>query len=206
MCNVSVMQSIEFLCSTFDSANMRFLPLATFNIGTSIYGHTLKDDDFNKLKNKINEQHEEYSRLSKIYNNKKRVTGNYKKAMLDSLMISSAAGVEYYNYGVIPNDITKAYELAYPDLSQQYSLQDIIDNSSPAEARGYINGIKGKLFELEYVDYLNSGILPDGYEAALAESATKPGWDIQVTDAYGNIADVWQLKAANDAEYVKAAL
>lgn len=150
----------------------------TYNTGTSIYGHTLKDDDFNKLKNKINEQHEEYSRLSKIYNNKKRVTGNYKKAMLDSLMISSAAGVEYYNSGVIPNDITKAYELAYPDLSQQYSLQDIIDNSSPAEAMGYINGIKGKLFELEYVDYLNSGILPEGYEAALAESATKPGWDI----------------------------
>ena len=178
----------------------------TYNTGTSIYAHTLKEEDFEKLRNKIKMQQDEYQKLSREYDKKKSSTGNYKKAALDSLLISSVAGFQYFNTGVIPENIEKAYELAYPDLSNQYSLYEIIDKSTPSEAIGYINGIKGKLFELEYVDYLNNlGVLPSRYEASLAESATQSGGDIHI-DSFGRVSDVWQLKAANDVTYVKDVL
>lgn len=74
------------------------------------------------------------------------------------------------------------------------------------ELVGLVNGVKGKLFELKYVDYLNGGELPDGYTAHLATSANQPGWDITVTGPNGHTAELLQLKAADSVGYVKEAL
>jgi hypothetical protein len=77
---------------------------------------------------------------------------------------------------------------------------------STDELQGFASGVKGKLFELEYVDYLNDGHLPPGYTAELATSATQPGWDIQVLGPDGHTAQVIQAKATESVEYVKEAL
>lgn len=76
-------------------------------------------------------------------------------------------------------------------------MEDIIENYDDAELTGIVNGIKGKLFELRYVDYLNDGHIPDGYQAILAESATNPGWDIAVLGADDSVAEEIQLKATD---------
>ncbi len=131
---------------------------------------------------------------------------NQKQIFLDSLIMSSAFSIHYINTHTIPPDINEAFQLAYPDLSENYTLTEIINTSSPEELSGYANAIKGKLFEMRYVDYLNNGVLPDGYTASVADSATNPGWDIQITDTFGNISEQLQLKATDSISYVHQAL
>ena len=72
---------------------------------------------------------------------------------------------------------------------------------------GLVSGIKGKLFELQYLEFLNSDHhLPDGFHAALAESSTQPGWDIKVEGPDDHVAQLIQLKATDSVDYVRRAL
>ena len=45
-----------------------------------------------------------------------------------------------------------------------------------------------------------------GREPRRAASATQPGWDMQIVDAHGHVADALQLKASQSLAYAKAAL
>lgn len=107
----------------------------------------------------------------------------------------------------IPEDIIAAFEKAYPDLSADTPLEEIFSSSIPDEQlRGYVSGIKGKLFEMKYAEYLNDGELPEGYLAEIAESATQPGWDIQILGPDGDVSDLLQAKATDSVSYVQDAL
>jgi hypothetical protein len=106
----------------------------------------------------------------------------------------------------VPADVQKAFELAYPGLAQSETFSDAVGHMSTDELMGFTSGVKGKLFELELVDHLNSGALPDGFHAAMAHSATQPGWDIQITDDQGQISELLQAKATESASYVHEAL
>ena len=66
--------------------------------------------------------------------------------------------------------------------------------------------MKGKLFEINYVDYLNHGHLPDGLTAELAHNATNPAWDIVIHDQHGHVAELVQLKATASLSYVHEAI
>lgn len=76
----------------------------------------------------------------------------------------------------------------------------------------YLNGWKGKYFEVLARDKLNNGEmlgdiqLTEGQVAYLAESPTQPGWDLQIVNADGTIAQELQLKASDSLSYVKEAL
>jgi hypothetical protein len=48
--------------------------------------------------------------------------------------------------------------------------------------------------------------LTNGHYAELAESAVQPGWDLQMLNADGSVADFLQLKATSELSYVKQAL
>ena len=89
----------------------------------------------------------------------------------------------------IPDEIQRAYEAAYPIRSTEISLQSQLSELEGKELQGVVNAVKGKLFELKYTDWLNSGNLPNGNEAILSESATQPGWDIKIEGEDGQIVD-----------------
>jgi len=108
--------------------------------------------------------------------------------------------------GSVPADVERAFDLAYPDLTQTESFSEAVDRMPSDELVGLVSGVKGKLFELKLVDHLNSGGLPDGFHASLPPSATQPGWDIQITDAQGQVSELLQAKATESASYVKDAL
>jgi hypothetical protein len=76
----------------------------------------------------------------------------------------------------------------------------------PDRLKGLVNGVKGKLFELDYAEWLNHGHLPDGLSAELAHHANNPGWDIAIHDAHGHIDSLLQLKATESLGYVREAL
>jgi hypothetical protein len=131
-----------------------------------------------------------------------------KKELLDRLVIG---GVTLSTLVARPDavspQIESAFAAAYPGLaSSGESFAEAASRMSSAELPGLVAGVKGKLFELQLVDHLNSGVLPAGYTASLAESATQPGWDLVVTDPSGALAEVLQAKATESAAYVQDAL
>lgn len=141
-----------------------------------------------------------------------RYQGGYYRELIrntrnsDSIILGGEMLVTLLAGGNIPEEILKAYEAAYPDLAQQITFEDKVRELDPDAMAGFVSGVKGKLFEMKYVDYLNAGNLPEGYTAVLAGSATQAGWDIAVEGQNGEIASVLQAKATDSVSYVQEAL
>ena len=173
-----------------------------YHMGQNIYGATIRDSGFEKRLEKLKEQSEEYRTIcSRLCDELSK-----KDMLLDSLGISVSVIHGYYHIDYIPGEVEEAYKAAYPIKSQTDNLRDIIEDADDTELAGLISGIKGKLFEMRYVDFLNDGHLPDGYEAVLAESATNPGWDIAILDNNGITVNELQMKATDSVDYIKTAL
>ena len=128
------------------------------------------------------------------------------KPAFDTTIVMGESLTQFLSTGIYNPDIIQAYEMAYPTLSAEVSLADKVTSLSDEQLVGLVNGIKGKLFELQYVDLLNNELLPDGAFARLSESATEPGWDIQIVDALGVEIEVLQAKATSSVYYVQQAL
>ena len=173
-----------------------------YHMGQNIYGATIRDTGFEKRLEKLKEQSEEYRTICSRLCDKL----SKKDMLLDSLGISVSVIHGYYHIDYIPEEVEEAYKAAYPIKSQTDNLRDIIEDADDTELAGLISGIKGKLFEMRYVDFLNDGHLPDGYEAVLAESATNPGWDIAILDNNGITVNELQMKATDSVDYIKTAL
>jgi hypothetical protein len=131
-----------------------------------------------------------------------------RKDLLDLLVVGGVTLAEIVRDPArVPEEVKRAFELAYPGLAGQgETLADVAQRLLTEDLVGLINGVKGKLFEIELVEHLNSGTLPDGLHAELAGSATQPGHDIEILDADGHVVDVLQAKATESVAYVKEAL
>ena len=173
-----------------------------YHMGQNIYGVTIRDTGFEKRLEKLKEQSAEYREICSRLCDKL----SKKDMLLDSLGISASVIHGYYHIDYIPDEVEEAYKAAYPIKSQTDNLRDIIEDADDTELAGLISGIKGKLFEMRYVDFLNNGHLPDGYEAVLAESAKNPGWDIAILDNNGIAVNELQMKATDSVDYIKTAL
>jgi hypothetical protein len=125
---------------------------------------------------------------------------------VESLAVGGSLLIDIVGTGHTPEDVQRAYELAYPHAAESMSFAEEAARLHGQELIGLVNGVKGKLFELKYLDYLNSGELPDGYTAHLASSSVQPGWDIAISGSDGHSAEFLQLKAADSVSYVKSAL
>jgi hypothetical protein len=174
----------------------------TVNIASDLYGHTKTEVDFNEKFEELKRQSEEFCALQRRLQAEKC----NKEILLDSLGITFTFANNYLWVESVPNEILEAYSSAYPDLAEKESLDAVVNRMSEEELSGIVSGIKGKLFEQRYIEYLNDGNLPDGYEAILADSPTNPGWDIAILDENGKLDDVLQLKATESLDYIKDAL
>lgn len=136
------------------------------------------------------------------------IASRRRKDLLDLLVVGGmtlAAVIQHPQN--IPPEVEQAFQLAYPGLtSQGETFADAVQRLNGNELLGLVNGVKGKLFELELVDHLNNGYLPDGVQAELAQSATQPGFDVRIVDEQGHVVDVLQTKATESAAYVREAL
>jgi hypothetical protein len=105
----------------------------------------------------------------------------------------------------IDPEVIRAFRSQYPNAGDFVAFIRSHSGDDAALA-GIVNGIKGKLFEMEYVDWLNEGHLPPGAVAELASSPTQEGWDVVIKDSHGQIIDHLQLKATESLSYIKEAL
>ena len=131
---------------------------------------------------------------------------NRSKRATDCLMLGGESLAVLAISTHIPEYIQTAYEAAYPVLSTQAGLQEKLSQLREDELLGLISGIKGKLFEQQYAEYLNSGNLPDGYTAVLAEAANQPGWDLRIEGPNSETVEILQAKATDSVGYVVGAL
>ncbi|SEG13254.1 hypothetical protein SAMN05421819_1898 [Bryocella elongata] len=106
----------------------------------------------------------------------------------------------------IPHAVIEAYHAQYPQMHASFVEEVHHLAANPAALQGFVNGVKGKLFEIDYVQWLNAGHLPHGCVAELAHSATQPAWDIVVRDSHGHIQELLQLKATDSIAYVRDAI
>jgi hypothetical protein len=176
----------EYVTSTYESASK-----ATASIYQDI---KYSDTDLKKLQQNIENQGGYYREL------------NRRNTTVDSIMLGGETLATLLAAGTVSEEIISAYEAAYPNLSESISFEDKVRELDADGLVGFISGVKGKLFEQQYVEYLNDGNLPDGYTAVIAESATQPGWDIAIEDKNGEIASVLQAKATDSVSYVQDAL
>jgi hypothetical protein len=176
----------EYVTSTYESASK-----ATASIYQDI---KYSDTDLKKLQQNIENQGGYYREL------------NRRNTTVDSIMLGGETLATLLAAGTVSEEIISAYEAAYPNLSESISFEDKVRELDADGLVGFISGVKGKLFEQQYVEYLNDGNLPDGYTAVIAESSTQPGWDIAIEGKNGEIASVLQAKATDSVSYVQDAL
>jgi hypothetical protein len=98
-----------------------------------------------------------------------------------------------------PPEISEALQrLGWPDSWDPRSLGRLWDPVTPPEARGFVSGVKGTVFEHEVVDRVEAGdlLLPEGDGLSLAEDVQQPGWDAEVLDG-DEVIGVVQMKATD---------
>lgn len=150
-----------------------------------------------KLIEKLNLQNSKHKLNKLAFNN------DYPFA--DACVLSGLTASEMMMRGV-PADVQDAFEKAYPELSTQTSFIESWEGMSDYEARlGFINGIKGKLFEIKYVDHLNQTLEP-GYVASMALNPAQKGWDIKIEGPNQEVQELLQLKATTSTSYIKDAI
>ena len=164
-------------------------------------GHTYFLFAGNKV---VSKRERRLSKLHLAYLNKRyRVISDY--PFIDSAVISGITVHEMY-VGGVPKDIQLAYEGAYPAKADQISfLEAWTSFETQEQIQGFLSGVKGKLFEIQYLDHLNNTI-ESGYTASLADSVNQKGWDIKIAGPDKEIVDLIQLKATDSISYVKSAL
>jgi hypothetical protein len=135
----------------------------------------------------------------------KRIKQSNKYPYIDSMVLSGLTLSQMLTSGV-PDDVSMAYELAFSAKSTNTSFTEAWQSYDTHEERlGFINAMKGKLFEVKYVDHLNE-TLESGYSAHLATSPIQAGWDIEIVGPNQELVNQIQLKATTSASYVKDAL
>ncbi len=103
--------------------------------------------------------------------------------------------------------LLEAFQGQYPNVDVES-----LAGRSGEELQGFVNGVKGKYFEVLVRDRLNSGeslgglALEPGQVARLAEAPTQAGWDLEIVDQQGESIEQIQLKATDSLSYVKDAL
>ena len=95
--------------------------------------------------------------------------------------------------------LNQAYQMQYPNLAEDHSLYEhwsVMLERGEGSADGFINGLKGKLAEIEAAEILRQRGYTDVYIAA---DPTQPVWDISATSPEGG-AFLTQVKTGS-SEY-----
>jgi len=129
---------------------------------------------------------------------------------MDAVAAAAAVGAlisDEINFSRITPQMREAFHLAFPNMNMSSLVQ-----RTPEELEGIVSAWKGKYFEVLIRDQLNLGEwvgdihLEPGQTATLAHSLTQPGWDLEILNPDGSIAQELQLKATDSLSYVKEAL
>ena len=144
-------------------------------------------------------------RIKNFKFNLKKIKLKEKYPYMDASVICGLTALEMTRDGV-PSDVANAYVYAFPNKSADISFIDAWGEMETYEERlGFVNAVKGKLFEIKYTDYLNNN-LEAGYSASMASLPNQKGWDIKIEGPDAEVVNLLQLKATDSAHYVNDAI
>jgi hypothetical protein len=106
----------------------------------------------------------------------------------------------------IPANVIAAFHAQFPNHASSFIQAVNHLAGDPEKLAGLVNGVKGKLFEMDYVHWLNNGHLPVGWTADLAHHANNPTWDVVIHDAHGHISELIQNKAVETLASAREAI
>ena len=121
--------------------------------------------------------------------------------------LTVGASIANHLFPEIDPQLARAFAMQYPDVDPS----DLV-GMKPEYLTGFINGVKGKYFEVLVEQRLNAGEtlgelkLGAGQVARLATSPFQPGWDLEILNRSGRSVEQLQLKATQSLSYVKEAL
>ena len=103
----------------------------------------------------------------------------------DTTSESSQAILSAVGGGDVDDKVQQAYEMAYPNQAAEHSLHEhLVELEARGEVstEGFINGIKGKMGELDAKEFLEE----HGFQnVEIAPDPTQPIWDISATSESG---------------------
>lgn len=177
----------------------------SFDSVKDMYGHLdVGREDFKKLELHLEQQSAEFISLKVA-----EKQTNFRPANYFNFLDAALVGGDVFQEALtrqIPADILQAFALAYNRKAEHESLREYFLKFHDDERKAAVVAIKGKLFEIQYANYLNDENLPKGYIAVLSASANQPGYDIEIHGPDGHISEVIQAKATDSISYVKHAL
>ena len=176
-----------------------FLGVSQFikELGSDSYYVVRGNREKQKLIKKLNKQNIQFSM--------KRMKFKSSHEFADACVISGLTASQML-YSGIPEDVQEAFEKAYPGLASKDSFIDTWSSYDDYDSRlGFVNGIKGKLFEIKYVEHLNQNLEP-GYLATMSNNPINEGWDIKITGPNNEVENLLQLKATTTVSHVKEAI
>lgn len=161
---------------------------------------------FSDLKNKYRGKGQD--NIGNLYNYyASRKADTLVDVMTAAISVSAITANDTINFEAITPDIEEAFKTSFPNMN----IEELVDLNSE-QLEGFISNWKGKLFEINVRDKLNNGeivgdvSLGEGQYAELAESLNQPGWDLQIFNRDGSVADFLQLKATNSMSYINEAM
>lgn len=155
------------------------------------------DDRIAELKKEIEAQGLEYRRLV--------IQRIGQSSFPDTLFLGGVPLSDLLEERNIDPELQAAYAAAHPNLASHSSFTEAVRSCNNAELTAFLAGVKGKLFQTEYAEWLNDGNLPAGYVAG-ADPSTQPGWEIAIHGPDRHVAELLQLKATDSLGYVRRAL
>ena len=124
---------------------------------------------------------------------------------MDCCLISGLSIPNMLDNGVAP-EVAEAYRYAFPEKAKLISFDDAwLSYETVEQKMGFVNAVKGKLFEIKYLDHINQNS-DLGYSAKLADSPVQARWDIEISGPDNSVVNQMQLKASDSISYVKSAL
>ncbi|GAA4292556.1 hypothetical protein [Aestuariibaculum suncheonense] len=162
--------------------------------------------------NSLDELHKKYANVD--VNSLNSIYDKYIKRRQDSLTdsIASATAIgsiflaDKIDYASLTPRMKEAFSISFPNKNL-----DELENLDSEQLTGIISNWKGKLFEIEVRDKLNNGELvgdiqlETGQYAVIADELNQPGWDLEIFNADGTVAEALQLKATNSLSYINEA-
>ena len=136
----------------------------------------------------------------------KRKEETIAEALTAALVVDHVFRDNQVDLDAITPQMQEAFDLSFPNLN----IEDL-SNFDSSQLLGIASNWKGKLFEIEVRDSLNNGevvgdlSLQNGQYASIAEDINQPGWDLQIFNDDGGVAELLQLKATNSLSYINSA-
>ena len=169
-----------------------------YNSGSNLGNRFIGDWRIKRLEDKLRDRSISYNKELKKYKSR--------YPWFDYYVVSGLSIPSMIQNRLTDPDVELAYQYQFPNKADDMSFTETWQSfDSPEEMLGFNSAVKGKLFEIKYLEHISKTLEP-GYTAKLADSPTQKGFDIEIYNPHGQIDQLLQLKASTSAAYVKDAL